>query len=187
LPSSHTVPGGAALPLHRLVAGSQALTTHGPCDAGNGGHTTTVFGLTAHLPLALSQYEVPLQGFLSSQSASCWHAHMLLLPGAHWPLAHRSGAVHGSPSSQGLPSFCACDSQAPVCGLQTWVAQGSSAASHVTTDPGLGAHSHGNLLLSQPKTPLQALPSSNAAQSASAWHWHHDAAPGVHSPDLQID
>ena len=67
---------------------------------------TTVAGLIAHLygALDLSQNSVPLHlslSFKGAQSASAWHA-QVLVPDLHTPAAHVSPVVHGLPSSQAV-------------------------------------------------------------------------------------
>ena len=133
-------------------------------------------------PLVVTHCETPLQRSPSSnaaQSLSVLHW-QIVAPGLHVPLLQLSPAVHGWPSSHGLPVAAARSLQAPVAGWHWLVLHAVSAAvGQLMVVAGLTMHWPDALL--QNSVPLHMLPSSFAAQSASAAHWH-TLAPGLHTP-----
>jgi hypothetical protein len=88
------------------------------------------------------------------------------------------------PSSQTVNVLAAASPHAPVAGSQALLAQAlSEAAEQMTTVLGLTMQLNGFWVLSQNSVPLQASPSSLAAQSPSTSHTHV-FVPAVHSPCL---
>ena len=187
LSSSHGTKPLTATALHAPVAMSQVFFMHALSSPD--GHTTTVAGLTRHwCGVVLAQYSLPLQALPSSllaQSPSTSHT-QVLVPDWHSPPTHESNGVHGLPSSHAWPLLTNTLAHLPVFLSHWFLAHTvSNALGHTTTDAGLGMHLCSALVLSQYSVPLQELPSSSLAQSASFWHGQV-LMPPWHCPTVQV-
>ena len=154
LPSSH----GMGVPAHAELA-QRSLIVH---------------GLPSLHALVLATYWQPLTGSQESVVHGLASLHVSVPPARHVPALQASLGVQTELSALQLkPLFCATRLQTPLVGLQVFLAQNVSlTVLQVMIVEGLTLQLYGRLPRSQKSVPLQRLPSSWPAQSASLVQVH---------------